>query len=159
MLERSYIIVADGFCALPIKKGSTYGYPEVTKVSSSGTQIVAPSDANAFMFTATYESNGKIINAPEGKFLMLDTNGRYLFMGGSTRQNINVSNAPVITDDVIEETYLWTATPNGDGSWSVTNHSDDLVRTWMYSPDHTSYGVYREFTSGRVYPSLYILAE
>ena len=159
MLERSYIIVADGFCALPIKKGSTFGYPEVTKVSSSGTQIVAPSDANAFLFTATYESNGKVINAPEGKFLMLDSNGRYLFMGGSTRQNINVSNAPVINDDVIDETYLWTATPNGDGSWSVTNHSDDLVRTWMYSPDHTSYGVYREFTSGRVYPSLYILAE
>ncbi len=159
MLERSYIIVTDGFCALPIKKGSTFGYPEVTKVSSSGTQIVAPSDANAFLFTATYESNGKVINAPEGKFLMLDSNGRYLFMGGSTRQNINVSNAPVINDDVIDETYLWTATPNGDGSWSVTNHSDDLVRTWMYSPDHTSYGVYREFTSGRVYPSLYILAE
>ena len=159
MLERSYIIVTDGFCALPIKKGSTFGYPEVTKVSSSGTQIVAPSDANAFLFTATYESNGKVINAPKGKFLMLDSNGRYLFMGGSTRQNINVSNAPVINDDVIDETYLWTATPNGDGSWSVTNHSDDLVRTWMYSPDHTSYGVYREFTSGRVYPSLYILAE
>ena len=131
MLERSYIIVTDGFCALPIKKG----------------QIGAPSDANAFLFTATYESNGKVINAPEGKFLMLDSNGRYLFMGGSTRQNINVSNAPVINDDVIDETYLWTATPNGDGSWSVTNHSDDLVRTWMYSPDHTSYGVYREFTS------------
>ena len=158
MLDRSYLIVADGVCALPIAKGKKYGYPEVTKVSINGDQIVAPSDVNAFIFTTTFTKDGKEYTAPEGKFMLLDSNGRYTYMSGSF-QSVNVSDEPTITDDALAEGYLWSATRNDDGTWSIVNHANDLVRTWMYSPDHSSYGVYKDWISGRVYPTLYILSE
>lgn len=160
-LDRSYLIVAGGVCAIPAAKSSNYGYINVTSVSVSGSQIILPTDANGFLFASSYDNNnGKVYEAPEGQFLIADSNGRYLYMSG-TYNSFNFKNAPGIVDEAIDPTYLWTAEPNGDGTWTIKNVGSAQTRIWGYSSKHTSYGAYDAITgvADREFPALYILSE
>lgn len=160
-LDRSYLIVAGGACALPAAKSSNFGYINVTSVSIEGSQIIMPTDVNGFLFASSYDDgNGGVFKAPEGQFLIADSNKRYLYMSG-TYNSFNFKNAPAITDKAIDPTYLWTAAPNGDGTWTLKNVGSSQTRIWGYSTNHTSYGAYDAITgvAGREFPALYILSE
>ncbi len=154
--DRSYLIVSGDICATPVDKSNNYGYFYTASISVSNGQIVTSSDANAFTFASSFESDGTVVAAPEGQFLLRDSNNRYAYMSG-TYSSANMSAAPIVNDGAIDSKYLWTATSNGDGTWSISNVGNN--RVMAYSSNYASFGVYENIGDTDVFPSLYILNE
>lgn len=153
--DRTYLLVAGDQAAVPIPTTKNYGYPEGAAVAINNNTIVLANDAYGFSFASSYtDEDGKTIKTPEGQYLLVDSNSRYYYLSGSYNSP-NVTNAPKINDGAIDETYLFTVTPDADGTWLVERGD----RLFMYSPNYSSYGFYQE--SGRtpemVKPHLYIL--
>lgn len=158
-LDRSYLLVAESAYALPISKSKSYGYLDVEKVSISGTQIVLSNDAGSYTFSSAYVDNsGNKTACPEGQFLISDSNGRYLYMSG-TYTSFNLRNTPVINDGEIDEAYLWTATREADGTWSISCVGSAQPRTFAFSISYNSYGAYETVSDGQVRPTLYMMSE
>ena len=158
MRDRSYLFVVGDICAQPIEKGKNYGYLYTSPVSANDGQIIEKSDANAFTFASAYEDEeaGTTTAAPEGQFLLRDSNGRYMYMSG-TFNSANVSNKPTIADGQIASQYLWRAKPNGDGTWSVENVGND--KGMAYSANYSSFGFYDNPEANGVAAALYMLAD
>lgn len=156
-LDRSYLFVSGNICGVVIDKNSPYGYILTTSISVSGGQYVAPSDANAYLFASSCEIDGKIVTAPEGKFLIRDSYGRYLYLQG-TFSSANLAKTPALDENgEIAVGYLWNATNNGDGTWTIANEFNG--RRWYYSSKHNNFAAYATQSDVDVFPSLYILAE
>ncbi|MCM1076797.1 MAG: hypothetical protein NC411_05510 [Bacteroides sp.] len=156
-LDRSYLIVSGDICGVPISKSSSYGYIQQADITYTDDQIIQSSDVNAFRFASSYvDEDGNETKAPEGKFMIVDSNNRYVYMYG-TYNSVNVSDAPTINDGVISDGYLWTATPAENGLWSIVNMYNN--KTMAYSPNYSSFGVYETISEPNVRPSLYILNE
>lgn len=156
-LDRSYLFVSGNICGVVIDKNSPYGYILTTSISVSGGQYVAPSDANAYLFASSCEIDGKIVAAPEGKFLIRDSYGRYLYLQG-TFSSANLAKTPALDENgEIAVGYLWNATNNGDGTWTIANEFNG--RRWYYSSKHNNFAAYETQSDVDVFPSLYILAE
>lgn len=155
--DRTYLFVSGDICAIPVNKSNNYGYLQTSSVTISDGQIVEKSDTNGFTFAASFEDEDKnVTKAPDGQFLLRDSNGRYLYMSG-TYSSANLSAAPAIEGGEIAKQYLWTATPNGDGTWSIKNVGNN--RVMAYSSNYGSFGVYESLGANDVCPSLYILGE
>lgn len=154
--DRSYLLVSGDICAIPVNKSNNYGYLQTSSISISNGQIIEKSDANAFTFAASFDNDGSIVKAPEGQFLLRDSNGRYMYMSG-TYSSANLSAAPALDGGEITKPYLWTATPNGDGTWSIKNVGNG--RVMAYSSNYGSFGVYETLSANDVCPALYILSE
>ncbi|MCM1354915.1 MAG: hypothetical protein NC212_00745 [Staphylococcus sp.] len=157
-LDRSYLFVSGDVCATAVSKNNNYGYLPIASVSPSNGQIVEPSDANAYNFASSCEIEGTVVKAPEGKFLLRDSNGRYLYMSG-TFSSANLTAAPVVKDGVIDDAYLWTAAPAGDGTWNIVNSRPSSVRTLAYSKNYGSWGIYETLSENDSRPALYMLSE
>lgn len=156
-LDRSYIFVCEGICATVIDKNSNYGYLYTTPVTIAGTQIVMATDANAFTFASSYESDGTTVAAPEGKFLIRDSYGRYLYLSG-TYSSANVASKPAITDGQIAAGYLWSATRQADGTWAITcDRGEGNVRTFYYSTKYSNFAAYATGGADDRLPVLYML--
>lgn len=155
--DRSYIFVSGDICATVIDKNKNYGYLYTTPVSISNGQIVMPSDVNAFTFASSCTIDGSEVKAPEGKFLIRDSYGRYLYMSG-TYSSANLSTTPAVEGGQIDVAYLWSATRNADGTWSVTcDRGEGNVRTFFYSKKYDNFAAYASGSSDDVLPSLYML--
>lgn len=155
-LDRSYLLVSGDVCGTVIDKNNSYGYIQVSSVTISNGQIIAQTDANAYLFASSYDNNGSVVNAPEGSFLIRDTYGRYLYMTG-TYSSANLSTTPTITDGNIADNYLWSATRNADGTWTISNKGNE--RTWFYSSKYNNFAAYATQSEVDSYPTLYILSE
>lgn len=156
-LDRSYLFVSGNICGVVIDKNNSYGYILTTSISISGTQYVAPTDANAYLFASSCEIDGKVVAAPEGKFLIRDSYGRYLYLQG-TYSSANLAKTPALDENgQIAAGYLWNATNNGDGTWTISNEFNG--RTWYYSSKYNNFAAYETRSDVDVLPSLYILAE
>ena len=143
-LNCSYLIVWGGVCMEPFPTGKTYGYPAEKEMTITDGQIVMPNGDNAFTFTTTTEYNGTTYTAPEGYFMILDSNGRYMYLQGTYSSfNVRSNNAYINSDNTISEQYLFTATRNDDGTWSIVN-SQDIVRTLYYSDGNNDFAAYTE---------------
>lgn len=153
-LDRNYLFVCGDQCATPLDKSKNYGYPVAVTVPVNNGVIVLSTDAYAFTFASSYADDeaGTVTKAPEGTFLLVDSNGRYMYMSGSYNSP-NLSAAPAINNGTIDETYLWTASNNGDGTWTIMRGD----RTWMLSTNYGSFGGYQVKSDLEVMPSLYIL--
>jgi len=155
-LDRGYLFVYGDQCATPVAAGKTYGYLTAVTVPVKNGEITLQSDAYAFTLTSSYtdEETGETIKTPDGTFLFQDSYGRYLYLSGGYNSP-NLTNAPVINDNKIDETYLFTAKNNGDGTWSIVRGD----RTMHLSTNYGSYGFYQPSgTSDKeVLPSLYLL--
>lgn len=158
--DRSYLLVYDNICATALDKGSSYGYINVSNVEVSGETIVLPSDANAYTFAASVTVADKEYSVPEGKFLMKDSNNRYIYISG-TYKSFNVKDNPDIADGAVSDAFLWTASRQADGSWAIKNVGASVERIWGYSINHTSFGAYESdsFSDTQVLPTLYIMNE
>ncbi len=151
LLDRKYLMVAEGICATPLEASKNYGYLYTAAVSS-GLSFELASDANAFEFVTSYES----YTAPEGKFLIKDPNtDRFLYMQG-TYNSFNVTATPVV-DGELNESALFTAKSNGDGSWVISTTVGGTEKWIQYSTSYGSWGCYN--TVSGVDPTLYMLAE
>lgn len=156
-LDRSYLFVSGSICAGLIDKNKTYGYPGQVNVSIVDGEIKMSSEENAYTFLSSYMLGETELKAPEGLFMLRDSEGRYMYMSG-TFNSPNLAKAPVIKGNDIDSAYLWKATRNADGTWAIVNTSND--RMLLYSPTHKSFGVYDGGpTAERFAPVLYIMAE
>ncbi len=158
MRDRSYIIVAESICAVALDKSASYGYINAASVNIDGETIVLPTDAYAYTFASKATVGDASYTVPEGKFLMQDSNGRYLYMSG-TYQSFNIKDNPNIVDGEIDPLYLWTATREADGRWSIKNVGAAQDRIWGYSIDHSSFGAYDSMNATRVLPFLYMMSD
>lgn len=158
MRDRNYLFVVGDICANPIEKSKNYGYLYTSQISITDGQIVEKSDVNAYTFASAYEDEdaGTKVEAPAGQFLLRDSNGRYMYMNG-TFNSANVSAKPTVADGQIASQYLWKATPNGDGTWAVSNVGNG--KTMAYSANYSSFGFYDNPEANGVAPALYILSE
>lgn len=159
-LNCSYMIVYGNVCADPVPADKNYGYLQETQVVINEGSIVMPNDNNAFTFVTTTEYNGNTYTAPEGKFMILDSNGRYMYLQGTYSSfNVRANNAYIENDGTISPGYLWSATRQSDGTWMITNEREEGIRTIYYSDGNADFAAYTEENLDRyvgVLPSLYI---
>lgn len=159
ILDRNYLFVYGSICATPLDKGSSYGYLPVGAVQVSGTSIILPSDANAFTFASKAVVDDIEYKVPDGKFLIVDSNGRYNYYDGS-HASMQVKDAPDITGGEIDPGFYWSATRNDDGSWIFeSNYGEGNVRWLVYSISYNNFAIYSTITESDFYPSLYLMDE
>lgn len=141
-LNCSYMIVYGGYAMEPVPTGKTYGYPGQTEITVVDNRIVMPNGDNSFTFTTTTEYNGNVYTAPEGMFMILDSNGRYMYLQGTYSSfNVRAGNAYIENDGTINPGYLFTATKESDGTWRIVN-TQDIVRTLYYSDGNNDFAAY-----------------
>ena len=157
VLDRSYLFVSGDICGTVIDKNSSYGYLLSTDVTISNGQIVMASDANAFMFASSATIDGTVVKAPEGKFLIKDSYDRYLYLSG-TYSSANLNKTPAVEGGQIAAAYLWSATRNPDGTWSIScDRGEGNVRTFFYSTKYSNFAVYATASEVDTLPTLYML--
>lgn len=158
-LNCSYLIVYGGVCMMPVPANKNYGYPGESEVTFDQDMIVQPNGDNAFSFVTSTEYNGNVYTAPEGMFMILDSNGRYMYLQGTYSSfNCRSNNAYIETDGTISKQYLFTASRNDNGTWTIKNEQD-ITRTLYYSDGNNDFAAYQESDLSRyngVLPYLYI---
>lgn len=149
ILDRQYLMVAEGICAIPLATSKNYGYLNTEAVTDAAGVIEQKNEANAFTFATTATVEGKEYKAADGTFFIIDSNGRFLYMSG-TYNSFNLADAPADGD----ANYTFKAEHNGAGQWTITNAGNGK---WIqYSTSYTSWGCYD--TESGVLPYLYVLA-
>ena len=108
---------------------------------------------NAFTFASSAVVGDTEYKLADGQFFIVDSNGLYSYMSG-TYTSFNLSDAPVVKDGAVDPSYVFTATCDGEGLWTISNVGNGK---WIqYSTSYTSWGCY-DVESGSL-PSLYVLA-
>ncbi len=159
MLDRSYLFVYDNICATPLDKSSNYGYLAVANILVSGETVVLPSDANAFSFVTKAVVDDVEYTVADGKFLIVDSNGRYNYYDGS-HASMQLKDAPEIKDGEIAPGFCWSAAHNEDGSWIFeSDYGDGNVRWLVYSLSYNNFAIYSTITETDKYPKLYLMDE
>ena len=144
-LNCTYMVVYGGVCMEPVPTGKTYGYPAETPVNINDGKIVMPNGNNGFTFTTTTEYNGNTYTTPEGYFLILDANGRYMYLQGTYSSfNVRSNNAYIESDGTISVQYLFKASKESDGTWRIVNEQEDIVRTLYYSDGNNDFAAYTD---------------
>lgn len=153
ILDRAYLIVSEGICAIPTATSKSYGYMYTAPVNPVNGVIEEKNEVNAFTFASSATVGDQTYRLGEGQFLIVDSNGRYSYMSG-TYTSFNLADAPVVKDGAVDPAYIFTATCNSDGLWTISNVGNDK---WIqYSSSYSSWGCY-DVESGSL-PELYILA-
>lgn len=155
-LDRNYLFVAGNICGTVIPSSDTYGYINAYNVVIDNGTIVIPTDAYSYTFASSATVEDVKYSVPEGTFLMKDSNNRYLYMRG-TYTSFNVQANPNIEDGGIAKSFLWSASKDADGNWTIKNV--DNGKTWAYSTKYTSFGAYDALSNVDVLPTLYMMRE
>ena len=161
-LDRSYMLVSGDYCANPVLASNSYGYLLTTAISVNGNSITMPNENNSFRFLSKVElENGSIVEAPQGYFIIQDSNNRYLYLQG-TYSSFNVTDNPanVVSGGSIGEGYLFSATKLDNGAWMINNNrGEGNVRNIYFSTKYTNFAAYTEQSDADSFPFLYILGE
>lgn len=158
-LDRTYMLVSGGVCANPVLASNSYGYLLTTPVTITGNQIVMANEVNGFQFLSSFEKDRATVKVPEGYFVIKDSNDRFMYLQG-TYSSFNVSDTPALNDDgSIVEGYLFSATLNENGSWTINNTRPDNVRNIYYSSGYSNFAGYTSQGENDSLPFLYILEE
>ncbi|MDE6511880.1 MAG: hypothetical protein K2L00_07295, partial [Muribaculaceae bacterium] len=155
ILDRTYLLVAEGICAIPTATSKTYGYMYTAPVKITGNVIEEKNEVNGFTFASSAIVGDKEYKLDEGQFFIIDSNGRYSYMSG-TYTSFNLADAPAVSDGAINPYYVFTATCNGEGLWTITNVGSG--RWIQYSSGYSSWGCYDSEQANSFLPSLYVLA-
>ncbi len=157
-LNKKYIMVVGDVCNTVIGKNDNYGYLYSSPVTVKNGEIVAPTDANAFLFGNKFVINDKEVTTPESKFFIRDSYDRFLYWDGS-HASFNVTTNP-LKDGVFTDNYLFSATNNNDGTWTIVcDLGEGGSRTIYYSTSYNNFAIYATASAVDVLPSLYILSE
>lgn len=161
MLDRSYLISYGNICATPVPMGNSYGYLQATSIQVSDGVVVLPSDATAFTFASYVMVEDTRYDAPEGKFFIVDSNGRYYYCSG-TYSSTNCTDKDytykIVNNGEFTEGYLWTAEKNADGTWKIENNRGaDNTRWIVYSESHNNFAVYTNVTEVDHFPTLFLM--
>lgn len=152
ILDRQYLLVAEGICAIPTAASKNYGYMYTEAVNIVNGVIEQKNEVNAFTFASSAVVGDKEYKLGEGQFFIVDSNGRYSYMSG-TYTSFNLADAPVVADGAVDPAYVFTATCEG-GLWTIKNVGNGK---WIqYSASYSSWGCYD--TESGTLPELYMLA-
>lgn len=153
-LDRQYLLVAEGICAIPQGESKTYGYLYTEPATAVNGVVEMKNENNAFTFATTVTAGDKTYKLDGGKFFIVDLYGRLLYMSG-TYDSFNFATAPKTTESgEIDPAYAWTAEPAADGHWTISNAGNGK---WIqYSTSYSSWGAYA--AEKGVLPTLYMLA-
>ena len=154
--DRTYMFVSGDACANPVLASNSYGYLLSTTISISGNAITMKNDINGFQFLSSFEVDGKVVNAPEGYFIIRDSNERFLYCQG-TYSSFNVSDSPAVSSGTFTDNYLFSASKNDNGSWTISSKFNG--RILYYSTKYSNFAVYAEQSADDSLPFLYILEE
>lgn len=156
-LNKTYLIVANGECAGPVETSKQYGYLPSSNVTISN-NIIEGNLENGFIFTNSVAVSGKTYTTPSGKFMIQDSNGRYLLLNG-TYTSYNLSDSPELNGSNISEACLFSAKKNSDGTWNISNTQSGQTRSMAYSSSYDNFAAYFELKNTDSYPVLYILGD
>jgi uncharacterized protein YdeI (BOF family) len=134
----SYAIWASNKVGVAFDATRTYGYLYVTDSTPAADGTISTEEANTFVLT----------NQGDG-WSICGANGVYLYMTSGTYTSFQLTTTPTLTDPY----YLWTITPQADGTFEIKNNGNGYVV--QYSESYTSFGVYPD--SRGVLPKLYQL--
>lgn len=154
-LEKSYLLVAEGICATPFTstRNPYYSYFYTEAVNDKDGVIVAPTDVNAFRFTATCtDGAGKEVKAPEGYFFIIDSYGQVIYENDDNYNNFYKND----NIDLSHQGCYWKAEKNSDNTWTITNYFNKYVQ---YSIKYVSFGCYRAEQVNAALPALYQLQQ
>lgn len=168
-----YLFVWGDYCANPVDNGSrNYGYLYTTDITIDPIEhsVVMPNGYNTFYFVTETEYNGNVYTAPEGKFMIVDSEGRYMSCGEEQYYTfyIREGNAYINNDGTISDAYLFWGTKQEDGSWKIDceyeNGGQSISRS-IYYAQSSSYKNFAVYTPSQAasheayYPMLYISAD
>lgn len=154
ILDRAYLLVAEGICAIPTAASKNYGYMYTEAVNVVNGVIEQKNEANAFTFASSATIDGKEYKLEPGQFFIVDSNGRYSYMSG-TYTSFNLAESPAVNDGAIDPAYVWKADCNGE-TWTITNVG---ASKWIqYSISYASFGCYDVEQSNSALLALYMLA-
>ena len=151
ILDRTYLLVAEGICAIPTATSKTYGYMYTAPVKITGNVIEEKNEVNGFTFASSAVIDDKVYKLDEGQFFIVDSNGRYSYMSG-TYTSFNLSDSPKLNDP----SYVFTATCDSEGKWTIKNVGSG--RWIQYSSGYSSWGCYDAEQANSFLPTLYVLA-
>jgi hypothetical protein len=134
----SYVIWAANKAGVAFDASRSYGYLYVTDCTPAADGTISTEEANTFVLT----------NQGDG-WSICGANGVYLYMTSGTYTSFQLTTTPTLTDPY----YLWTITPQADGTFEIKNNGNGYVV--QYSESYTSFGVYPD--SRGVLPKLYQL--
>ena len=168
-----YLFVWGNYCANPVDNGSrNYGYLYTTdiEINEENHSIIMPSGYNTFTFVTETEYNGNVYTAPEGMFMIVDSEGRFMSCGEEQYYTfyIRSDNAYINSDGTISAEYLFWATKNEDGSWKINCEYDRNgvhIERSIYYAESASYKNFAVYTPSQAashtafYPMLYISEE
>lgn len=125
-LNAGYLFVANGYdvCAGPVEPTSgyyAYMYPQPIEFNEEDGSVTIPTSENTYTFLSEVEYNGNIIQAPEGKFVIQQADGKFIYCGTPSYYNFGVraDNPWINSDGTIQNAYLWSATKQSDGTWEI----------------------------------------
>ncbi|MCH5226067.1 MAG: hypothetical protein J1D77_08685 [Muribaculaceae bacterium] len=124
LLNCGYILVSGNVCAGPVLPTSgyfAYMLPYDIEFNEEDGSVVIPSSEYTYTFLKEVEYNGNIIQAPEGKFVIQQSDGKFIYLGNPSYYNFGVrADNPWINDGTtISNAYLWSATKNENGLWTI----------------------------------------
>ncbi|MCH5226070.1 MAG: DNA/RNA non-specific endonuclease [Muribaculaceae bacterium] len=154
-LDRTYLLVANGLCAAPVDVANSYGYLPSASVKISN-QKIEGNTGNGLTFVSGFNSNGQTYTLSGDKFLIKDTNGRYLYLKG-TYNSFNLATEPEIkADGDVADEFVFTASKLADGTWKISNIHDGETKSIAFSSKYNTFAAYTSFSNTDYYPSLYI---
>lgn len=155
ILDRQYLMVAEGICAIPLATSKNYGYLNTTAVTVVDGVIEQNNEINAFTFATKAVVEDKEYKASDGTFFIIDSNGRFLYMTGSYN-SFNMASAPKEADGSVDPGYTFKAEHKGSGLWRISNVGNGK---WIqYSANYTSWGCYDAEQTNGFEPYLYVIS-
>lgn len=156
-LNETYLIVYNNICASTVAVSNSYGYLPSATVSISNNTIEG-NQQNGYLFTNQVTVNGTTYNAAGDKFLIKDSNGRYLYLSG-TYTSFNLADNPTVSSNKIDDAFLFSATKTNDGRWKISNTRSNDTRYLVYSTKYNNFAAYSSLSNSDYYPYLYILGD
>lgn len=156
-LNETYLIVYNKICASPVSVSNSYGYLPSATVSISNNTIEG-NQQNGYLFTNQVTVNGTTYNVAGDKFLIKDSNGRYLYLSG-TYTSFNLADNPTVSSNKIDDAFLFSATKTNDGRWKISNTRSNDTRYLVYSTKYNNFAAYSSLSNSDFYPYLYILGD
>lgn len=157
-LNSGYLLVADNYCAGPVVPTSgyfNYSYPVDITINPEDQSIVLENSDNTFQFLTEVEYNGQTYRTPEGKFVIRQSDGAYLYLGNPSYYNFGIrENNPYINNDgTISDAYLWGAEKMESGLWMIYcdyyyQGGEELTHKVIYYAD--SYSNFANYTDDQL---------
>lgn len=151
--ENTYLIVSGTSVAVPLT--SAYGYLPMSEVfivegqnDEPASIVMHKDDSYGFVFTSATVGEGG--SAVSGYTVQATSDSRYIYQTG----DYDTFNAGAVSDNNFTASYIWTVTPEDDGTFAIENAG--VGKTILYVPGDYSFGSFADVESGNL-PELYEL--